>query len=48
MPEKRPCPDCKENPATPPHLCPLKDEVWDDHTPCECCPDCMEECRMSI
>ena len=38
---------CTE-PATAPHVCPYKQEIYNDETLCQCCPACEEECGREI
>ena len=38
---------CK-NAALPDHCCPYAQEINDDDSFCNCCEDCIEECKQDI
>ncbi len=43
------CQSCKDRSALPPHTCPYREDINDDHkTKCNCCADCQHECAQTI
>ena len=39
------CQKCQKEPATEQHICPFKEEVYDDNeTRCNCCKECERDC----
>lgn len=49
MGEENLCIMCQFNDAIEPHICPYKQDVYDDEdTLCTCCEDCIYECAMDI
>lgn len=42
------CQDCEAMAASPLHECPYQSEINDEHAKCNCCEDCMDECRDAI
>lgn len=45
---KERCYSCKTEAANEEHVCPFKDEIYEDETQCNCCDSCTHECRQSI
>jgi len=43
------CPSCNERLAKPEHLCPYKQDLYDDEkTLCKCCNGCRDNCIKEI